>query len=134
MHAELSLRSCDGTEAGHCRAEPFLVELRASEVAGDVAIEQDENPVAFREQLIEVRRPQQNRSSAIRQRPECSVQGGGGAPISTPCVGSSATNNAGPANNSRPTMNFWRLPPDRDEAKESGPSARTGAVAMMRAA
>ena len=53
------------------------------------------------------------------------------APTSTPQVGCETINSLGLASISRPTMNFCKLPPDKDWAGACGPPAFTWYFAMM---
>ena len=56
------------------------------------------------------------------------------APTSTPQVGWASTSTLGFCMISRPTMNFWRLPPERDLASDSEPPHFTSKRAMQSSA
>jgi hypothetical protein len=56
------------------------------------------------------------------------------APTSSPQVGCATSSTFGAASISRPTMNFWRLPPERLAAGASGPSALMSNRSMSPAA
>ena len=129
-----SQRGCSSRRSSLTRAppghqQPDLLDRRRLRVdlAHDLALVHDDDPVGERTHLVEVFADEEHRDALCGRLAQVVVHGLD-RPTSSPRVGWRGERTRGAPSNSRPRTSFWRFPPDRFAAGVSGPGAFTSSA------